>query len=289
MKKFGPSFLLSILLHVGLVLLVFVGWISTPKPLKVSSVPVTVISDMPSRQMAEAPVDELAVKTPEPIPQPEPVPPQPSPAPQPVPTPVQPKPVPAPPKPVPAPPKPVAKPTPAPPDKNGLKKVDPTPVKKPAPTQAAKPTPAKAKPQDDFLSRLAATPSQAPTKRQASASTQKTTGQSAVGSGPADAGLKTEMNALTQRLNKLWLLNCDVPGSQDVAPEIRFTLSPNGRVIDGPIWVNKRGDPIWQAGANLALAAVNKGQPNAYLDLPPGLYNRPLKIIFDAQKACQGR
>lgn len=277
MKKFGPSFLLSILLHVGLVLLVFVGWISTPKPLKVSSVPVTVISDMPSRQMAEAPVDVLAVKTPEPIPQPDPVPPQPTPAPpQPVPTPIKPaaKPTPTPPK-----------PTPVPPDKNGLKKPEPTPAKKPVPTPA-KP---KTKAEDDFLTRMASTPSQAPTRRAPSASTQKTTGQSAVGSGPADAGLKTEMNALTQRLNKLWLLNCDVPGSRDVAPEIRFTLSPNGRVIDGPTWVNKRGDPIWQAGANLALAAVNKGQPNAYLDLPAGLYNRPLKIIFDAQKACQGR
>lgn len=279
MKKFGSSFLLSILLHVGLVLLALVSWINTPKPLKVSSVPVTVISDMPSRQMAEAPVDELAVKTPEPIPQPEPVPPQPTPAPpQPVPTPIKPaaKPVPTPPK-----------PAPVPPDKNGLKKPEPTPVKKPVPTPV-KPTP-KPKAEDDFLTRMAATPSQAPTRRAPSASTQKTTGQSAVGSGPADAGLKTEMNALTQRLNKLWLLNCDVPGSQDVAPEIRFTLSPNGRVIEGPTWVNKRGDPIWQAGANLALAAVNKGQPNAYLDLPDGLYNRPLKIIFDARKACQGR
>ncbi len=275
MKKFGPSFLVSLLLHAGLILLALISLQLNPPPVKVASVPVTIISDMPSRQMAEAPVDELAVKTPEPIPQPEPVPPQPVPEPpQPVPTPVKPAAKPTP-----------AKPAPVPPDKNGMKKADPTPVKKPTP---AKPAP-KAKPQDSLLDRLAATPSQAPTRRAPSASTQKTTGQSAVGSGPADAGLKTEMNALTQRLNKLWLLNCDVPGSQDVAPEIRFTLSPNGRVTDGPVWVNKRNDPVWQAGANLALAAVNKGQPNAFTDLPDGLYNRPLKIIFDARKACQGR
>jgi outer membrane biosynthesis protein TonB len=276
MKKFGPSFLVSLLLHAGLILLALISLQLNPPPVKVASVPVTIISDMPSRQMAEAPVDELAVKTPEPVPAPE--------------EPVPPQPVPEPPQPVPAPVKPAAKPTPAkpapvPPDKNGMKKADPTPVKKPTP---AKPAP-KAKPQDSLLDRLAATPSQAPTRRAPSASTQKTTGQSAVGSGPADAGLKTEMNALTQRLNKLWLLNCDVPGSQDVAPEIRFTLSPNGRVTDGPVWVNKRNDPVWQAGANLALAAVNKGQPNAFIDLPDGLYNRPLKIIFDARKACQGR
>ena len=277
MKKFGPSFLVSLLLHAGLILLAFVSWQFTPPPLKVASVPVTVISDMPSRQMAEAPVDDLAVKTPEPIPQPEPVPPQPTPAPpQPVPTPIKPaaKPVQAP-----------AKPAPVPPDKNGLKKPEPTPAKKPTP---AKPAP-KAKPQDSLLDRLAATPSQAPTRRAPSASTQKTTGASAFGSGPADAGLKTEMNALTQRLNKLWLINCDVPGSRDVKPEIRFTISPSGRVTEGPTWLNKRGDPVWQAGANLALAAVNKGQPLAYTDLPEGLYGRPLRITFDASKACQGR
>ncbi|ESQ83524.1 hypothetical protein AEAC466_12675 [Asticcacaulis sp. AC466] len=294
MKKFGPSLLMSLVLHAALVLLAFITWTHTPKPLVVNSVPVQIISDMPSRQMAEAPVDELAVKTPAPVPQPEPVPPKPTPAPpQPVPEPIKPvaKPTPTPAKPTPTPPKPTPqppKPTPAPPDKNGLKKVEPAPAKTPPQKQPAKPAPKKA-PADDLLSRLAATPSQAPTKRQAQASTQKTTGLSAQGSGPADAGLKAEVSALTSRLNKLWLLNCDVPGSDQVSPEIRFTLSPNGRVTDGPTWVNKRNDPVWQAGANLAMAAVNKGQPNAFLGLPEGLYNRPIKITFNAQAACRGR
>lgn len=277
MKKFGPSFIVSLLLHVGLILLAFISLKLTPPPLKVASVPVTIISDMPSRQMAEAPVDELAVKTPEPIPQPEPVPPQPTPAPpQPVPTPIKPaaKPLPTPPT-----------PTPVPPDKNGLKKPEPTPAKKPVP---AKPAP-KAKPQDDLLSRLAATPSQAPTRRAPSASTQKTTGASAFGSGPADAGLQNDVNALTQRLVPLWTINCDIPGSRDVSVQVRFRISPNGRIVDGPTWVNKRNDPVWQAGANLALAAVNRGQPNTYLGLPDGLYTHTLLITFNARNACQGR
>jgi outer membrane biosynthesis protein TonB len=276
MKKFGPSFVISLLLHVGLILLAFFSWQFSPPPVTVVSVPVTVVSDMPSRQMAEAPVDELAVKTPAPIPQPDPVPPQPVPTPpQSVPTPIKPaaKPIPTPPK-----------PTPAPPDKNGLKKPAPTPVK-PTPV---KPTAPKAKPQDDLLSRLAATPSQAPTRRQASASTQKTTGISAQGAGPADAGQQAQLGLLVQRLTKLWLINCDVPGSDQVSAEVTFTISPNGRVIAGPNWVNKRNDPVWQAGANLALAAVNKGQPNYYIDLNE-LHGKPLKITFDAHKACQGR
>ena len=275
MKKFGPSFLVSLLLHVGLILLALISLHLTPPPLKVSSVPVTIISDMPSRQMAEAPVDELAVKTPEPIPQPEPVPPQPVPTPpQPVPEPIKPaaKPTPAPPK-----------PAPVPPDKNGLKKPEP-PAKKPTP---AKPAP-KAKPQDSLLDRLAATPSQAPTRRAPSASTQKTTGISAKGSGPADAGQQAQLGILVQRLTKLWLINCDVPGSDQVSADVTFTISPNGRVIAGPTWVNKRNDPVWQAGANLAFAAINKGQPNSYTDLDK-LHGHPLKITFDASKACNGR
>ena len=274
MKKSGPSFVISLLLHVGLILLAFVSLQLSPPPVKVASVPVTIISDMPSRQMAEAPVDELAVKTPEPIPQPEPVPPQPTPEPpQPVPTPVKPAAKPAP-----------AKAAPAPPDKNGMKKADPTPAKKPTP---AKPAP-KAKPQDDLLSRLAATPSQAPTRRPPSASTQKMAGLSAKGAGPADAGQKAQLGLLVQRLMKLWLLNCDVPGSDQVKADVRFTISRGGRIISGPTWVNKRGDPVWQAGANLAMAAVNKGQPNAYQDLDM-IQEQEVTVTFDAQKACQGQ
>jgi hypothetical protein len=273
MKKFGPSFVVSLLLHAGLILLAFISLQLNPPPVKVASVPVTIISDMPSRQMAEAPVDDLAVKTPEPIPQPEPVPPQPVPEPpQPVPAPVKPAVKPAP-----------AKPAAAPPDKNGMKKAEPAPAKKTPPKKSAP----KAKPQDSLLDRLAATPSQAPTRRAPSASTQKMTGISAKGSGPADAGQKAQLGLLVQRLTKLWLINCDVPGSDQVSAVVTFTISPNGRVIAGPNWINKRNDPVWQAGANLALAAVNKGQPNSYLDLDE-LHGHSLTITFDAKKACQG-
>lgn len=274
MNRFGPAFIVSVLLHVGLVALAFISWKTAPKPIPVASVPVEIVSKIPSREMAAAPVDELAVKTPAPEPAPEePVKPEvkPEPAPKlPVPAPQKATAPPAKPEKKPEPPKPVTK---TPPAKDGLKK--PEPVK-----------PAKAPPKDDFLSRLAATPSKAPTRLPAKANTHATNGASSAGSGPADAGEKTAIDALSQRLSRLWLLNCDVPGSDQVNPEIRFILSPNGRVIQAE-WVNKRSDPVWVAGANLALAAINKGQP--YGDLPAGLYNRPLKITFLANEACRGR
>ncbi len=288
MNRFGPAFIVSVLLHVGLVALAFISWKTAPKPIPVASVPVEIVSKIPSREMAAAPVDELAVKTPAPEPAPE--------------EPVKPevKPEPAPKLPVPVPQKAAAppaklekkpeppKPDKVPPAKDGLKKpTPPTPSKTAAAkTAPAKTPPAKTAPKDDFLSRLAATPSKAPTRLPAKANTKATNGASNVGSGPADAGEKTAIDALSQRLSRLWLLNCDVPGSDQVNPEIRFILSSNGRVIQSE-WVNKRSDPIWVAGANLALAAINKGQP--YGDLPQGLYNRPLKITFLANEACRGR
>ncbi len=263
MGKYVPAFVVSVLLHVGIFLLAFITWLNTPKPMPMASIPVEIISDVPQHEMAAAPVEPDAVKPPEPIPAP-PVPP------------TQP-PVPAPVQPIPEPIKPQKKPdTPAkapvaPPDKNGMKK----------------PTPQKPTLDLDALSQVAATPSKANTKKQAQANLHPTNGQSNYGAAPNDAGQKVALDALTRQISKLWILSCDVQGWDAIKPQIKFTLSPNGRVIDGPDWVNQRGDPMWVSGAARATAAVNKGQP--YSDLPDGLYNVPITITFDAHKACNGQ
>ncbi len=266
MQRIGPATVLSALLHVGLFLLLFLGWTSAPKPLPVASVPVQLVSSVPMHQQAAAPVDELAVKTPVPEPAPE--------------EPAKPEPTPAPKLPVPVPQKEIAKPepkaAPAPPDKNGLKK--------PQPDKNAKAPAAKPSLDLNALSQLAASPSKSKTRQQAQANTHKTDGTSNFGSAPADAGTNTALKALTDRLIQLWSPNCDVPGGNLVQPDIKFTISPNGRVTTGPDWVNKRSDPVWEAGAARAQQAVKRGE--LYSDLPDGLYNRPLIITFDAKTAC---
>jgi len=279
MRRFGPSLLVSALLHAGLLALFLVTWVHDKPPLTPPSVPVEIVSEIPSRQQAEAPVDQNAVLTPQPIPAPEePV--------QPTPT----TPVPAPKLPVPVPQKAVTppqpkqpekkpepqKPVPAPPDKNGAKKpVPPAPVK-----------PARPSLDLNALSQLAAAPSKSPTRRQAQANTRKTDGMSAVGSGPADAGQKAALQILGQRLQRAWILNCDVPGSDQVNPQISFVLTPNGRALQVN-WVNRRGDPVWQAGASLAMAAVNKAAAES-TDLPASIYGQKITFTFLAEKACQG-
>ena len=277
MDRNGPvPFLVSIGLHlVVLALLLYVGVTTASKRVSISSVPVDIVSSVPSHELAEAPVDELAVKTPVPEPAPDetpvPTPPEPVPAPK-LPVPVPQKAVTPPtPKPTPKPPAP-AKVTPAPPDKNGQKK--PTPAK---PTKPALDL--------DALSQLAASPSKAPTRKQAQANTHATNGASNFGSAPAETG--PEMKALVAKLQKLWSPNCDVPGGNQVQVDIKFTLSPNGRVITGPVWVNQRGDTVWVAGANRAMAAVKRGE--LYDDLPNGFYNTPITITFDAKVACRNQ
>ena len=274
MKRNGPvPFLVSILVHAGVLALAYITWVTAPRPLVVSSVPVEIVSSVPSHEMAEAPVDDLAVKTPVPEPAPEekplPAPPEPVPAPK-LPVPVPQKAVtPPPPKPVKT-PTPSPKATPTPPDKNGQKK--PTPAK-----------PAKPALDLDALSQLPAAPSKAPTRKQAQANTHATNGASNYGAAPAETG--PEMRALVAKLQKLWSPNCDVPGGNQVQVDIKFTLSPNGRVIDGPRWMNQSKDSVWIAGANRAMAAVKRGE--LYDDLPDGFYNTSITITFDAKEACR--
>ena len=294
MSRFPPAFVISVLLHVGLLMLALFSWEHAPKPISVSAVPVELVAKVPSRQQAEAPVDKLAVKTPQPIPapeeQPKPVPPTPAP-PLPVPAPQkevvpqkkpEPKPVPTPkppePKPVPKPPepKPVDK---APPDKNGMKK--------PVPAEKTKPAPAKPSLDLDALAQTAASPSKAPTRTLPQANTHRTTGISSTGSGPADAGVVNQaLTALTSKLGHIWAPNCDVPGGNKVDLHLLFVISPNGRVISGPQWTNPKNDPVWEAAATRAKAAVKRGE--LYDDLPAGVYNQQLDIEFDAQKVCSG-
>ncbi len=290
MNRFGPSFVISVLLHVGLFLLAWITWTHEPKSPVTASVPVELVSSVPMHQQVETPVDKQAVKTPvpEPAPEDQPKPTPPTPAPKlPVPTPqkevVKPTPVKTPEPPKPTPPKPAPVPTPAPPDKNGLKKPQPD-TSKAKPAKAA--PPAKPALDLDALSQLAASPSKTKTRSPAQANTHATNGNSVAGSAPADAGQQTDLTALTNKLKQLWNPNCDIPGANQIVLEIKFTISPSGRVIQGPEWINRRNDPIWIAAASRALSAVKQGE--LYDDLPKAAYNVPITYKFDGHSACGG-
>ncbi len=266
-NRYGVPLALAVVLHVGLFLLAYVSWITAPKPLAVASVPVELVSSVPMHEQMETPVDPLAVKTPAPEPEVEETP-----------TP-EPQPVPAPKMPVPTPQKEVVKPAPkaapTPPDKTGMKAPQP---------QKPKAEPKPALDLDNLAAQMAAQAAKSKTRTPAQASTRPTNGNSTSGGAPADAGTQTAITALTQRLQRLWNPSCDVPGFNTVHPDIRFSISPNGRVVQGPDWTNPRNDPIWEAAASRAKSAVKRGE--LYDDLPKELFNRPLVITFDGHSAC---
>ena len=135
------------------------------------------------------------------------------------------------------------------------------------------------------MNRASATPPVTTSRKQVSPNTHPTNGFSINGSAPKDAASKAALTELTRRLARLWNPNCDVQNGNRVDVVILFTLSSNGRVIQGPDWSNANEDAVWIAGANRAKAAVMQGQP--FTGLPDALYNYPLAIEFDARKACQ--
>jgi outer membrane biosynthesis protein TonB len=247
--------LLSIGLHGALVALALFHMSKPTIPLSVSSVPVSIVSEIPERAAMEAPFDPLAVKTPVPEPAPdEPVPPPPT-------------------------PKPVVK-DPVPEPSKSAKEVKKEPEKKGLKPQS--------RPKDEFdLSRFTnqGSPAKPSPSKKSSPSPTKTEGGSLNPSGQNDAGLA--LNALTSRLTRLWSPNCDVPGARDVKARIQFEIARSGRVSKGPFWINRVSDPVWEAGAARALLAVKKGE--LYTDMPDGLYERDIVITFDAAAACRGK
>lgn len=262
-----PALVLSVLVHVAIVALALVPWPDNRQALRVTSVPVTIISEV--QQEAPAP----AIETPDMAPE------------EPVATPApEPEPVVAPPPPAPAKPEP-KKPEPKPePKKSDPKVAAKAPSKTPTKADLKK-TPAKAESASLDLDALSKDLSKtaAPKARTAPRAAQ---GQSATGAGDQSTG--PALDALTAKLQRLWSPNCDVPGGDKVTVDVRFTLSPTGRVVSGPVWDDRRvGDPLADAAAARAFSAVKRGEP--YLELPDGLYNQPLIITFNADKACRGR
>lgn len=293
-NRYGLPFLAALLLHAGLIALAWVSWVSAPPTRMTASVPVELVAQVPSHEQMETPVDKLAVKTPTPEPAPEePVKPEPVPTPAPkLPVPTQkevikPEPVKTPAKPVPAPTKPAVKDTPAPPDKNGMKK--PQPDAKAKPDKAAPP----AKPVlnlEDLANQMAAQAAKSHTRTPAQANTHATNGNSNSGAAPADAGqtANAARTELGRRLKELWTPNCEVPGGNQVFLQIRVWPSHGGKIVRAPQWLSPRNDPVWEAAFSRARAAVAQVDISD-LTFAEDDYNKGIPVNFDARSACAGR
>ncbi|MFT3996249.1 MAG: hypothetical protein QM667_02490 [Asticcacaulis sp.] len=99
---------------------------------------------------------------------------------------------------------------------------------------------------------------------------------------PLGAGV----NRLVNKVQANWKPDCKEPGVRDVRVVLKFTLTSDGLIGEGPEWIEPKADGVSVSVANSAKAAFRKGVP--YTDLPQGLYNVPIEITFNAQKACAG-
>jgi outer membrane biosynthesis protein TonB len=177
---------------------------------------------------------------------------------------------------------PAAEPEPAPPPPPAPAPT-PTPAVTPKPTpkpEPAKPTPPKSQAAGLNLDQLLDTLPKAKSAKAAPAKAASNVPAPAV----ASAATGPAINALSAKLTRLWNPNCGVEGANAIVVKVRFTLSSQGRVVEGPSLVERRGDPVWTAAADRALAAVRKGEP--YTELPPELLNQRITVNFNGDRAC---
>lgn len=261
----------SIALHGAVIALALLSWPQrqeTPREITVSSVPVSIVSDV---QIAAAPADnpQPEVVEAETVPDPAPIPPEPTP---PVPTPPQPTPRPTPPRPTPRP-----TPTPRPPEKAQPTPPRPTPPR-PAPPRPTPPRPAPPREAPGLdLGALAGPPRKAPPNRQP-------TGQQGQGQAPRATG--QQIADLGGQIVQHWYLNCDVPGTNQLSIPVRVTISSTGRITAGPTVTETRSDGAWRSAVDSMLRAVRAAEP---FDVPDDFATQQVNFRFRADQACRNR
>ena len=268
MAKRGLATAGSIALHGALIGLALLSWPSEDErqELKISSVPVSIVSDV---EIAAAPADNPAdeVVEAETVPDPAPTPPETAP----------PDPAPAP-RPTPTPPRKTPTPTPAP---RAAEKARPTPPREqPRPTPPRQETPPrKAAPREDpglDLGSLAGPPRKAPPRE---ATGDRGQGQAARATGP-------QLANLAGQVDRYWVLNCDIPGANELVIPVRVTLSEQGRIVGSPTLVREQNTSVWRASADAVLRAMRQAEP---FDVPSDFSRQTITFNFRTDQACRNR
>lgn len=262
MERPGPALLGSIVVHaavIGAVLLAMMFGGGRPERQIVQSIPVSILSeDMVLAGPADAPSPEPASDV-EAAPEDEAVEPPP-PEPAPVPTPRPPEKAPT--------PRPETRRPPPPPS-------NPPPAKK-------RETPRPPREESLDLGALAADrPNRSPNRGTTPPSGQRSTGDQGQTSGPV-------ISSMFEQVYPNWnvFVVCDMEGGDDLRIQFDVTLSPDGRITDGPDLVGGRGDSVQQAATAEALRALRATAP---FDVPRGFTGGRYRPTFLTARACRGR
>ncbi len=256
----APALIVAAALHVGLLALVILLPAKPPPLLPVgSSVPINIVSSAPvtdTRAMQQAPQTQEAQ----------------------APTPPQPKAEPQPPAPV-----------PAPPHFSQTSQASAKPAQKPPPP-VSQHSQAPPQPQVDFSQLQKIIDSHRSSGAQASAAPK---GPPKPATGPHDApqvgqGVSaSDIAGLAQLLERLWKLNCDVPGIAAVNPKVKFSVGLDGGIVVGPTalgGLDHSPNNVVAIGTRQALDAVRAATP-----FPAPYYGQTITVNFNAKEACSKR
>ena len=263
MERPGPALIGSVVVHgavIGAVLLAMMFGDGPPERQIVQTIPVSILSEeMVLAGPADAPSEEPAsdVEAAPPLEAVEPPPPTPTP----VPTPRPPEKAPT--------PRPTPRPTPPP------RPVTPPPAKK---RETPRP------PAEDSLDlgKLAADrPNRSPNRGTTPPSGQQATGTQGQTSGPV-------ISSMFEQVYPNWnvFVVCDMEGGDDLRIQFDVTLSPDGRITDGPDLVGGRGNSVQQAATAEALRALRATAP---FDVPRGFTGGRYRPTFLTARACRDR
>ncbi|GAA0868665.1 hypothetical protein GCM10009116_06400 [Brevundimonas basaltis] len=261
MERPGSALIGSVVVHLvvigGVVLALSLSPDDRAPPPLVNSVPVSIISEMvvPAGP-ADAPSDEPAADSPAEVaepPPPEPAPPQPPP-----------------PQPAPPPPRPAPTSTPRPPEKTTPPR--PTPPR-PTPPRPNPPTP----PREEGLnlSELAKRPNAPPSAPRPPSGER--------GAGTAGRATGPQIQNIAGQIQDRWDFQCDIPGAGDLIVPVRITVGANGRITDGPNFLDQGSGPAWRSAVDTMRRAIAAAQP---LRVPEGWTEQAITLRFRADLVC---
>ncbi|HEY3812405.1 MAG TPA: hypothetical protein VGL66_04210 [Caulobacteraceae bacterium] len=256
-----PAWLVSLLLHVGVVLLLVYVNFGPKLPPPITGVPVTLVTSGPPASVQPEPTPAAQETAPPAPPEPTPAPP----TPQPVPTPAKETPK----------PQPQAKPPAPAPTKAG--KTKPTPPQKPQEQSQSNYDPLAAA-RKAFGSPASAAPRKLPPGPRA--------GPARVAPTAAQSG--AALKGLVDKMDRLWTFDCSISGNRDTVIPIHFVLGPDGRFADGPT-VQSGGSALFAGAAPSAVRALKAGQPYSTDEVPAEYRNQGITINFKTKDACAHR
>lgn len=169
---------------------------------------------------------------------------------------------PLPPEPTPPPPRPAPSPTPRPPTKT-------------TPPRPTPPRPTPPREEGLNLSELAKRPNtRPPTQRPPSGER---------GAGSAGRATGPQIQNIAGQIQDRWDFQCDLPGARDLVVPVRVTVGENGRVTDGPNFLDQGSGPAWRSAVDTMRRAIAAAQP---LRVPEGWTEQAITLRFRADLAC---